>query len=38
MKFLYAAYLSTWVIHLSYVGVLLLRYVRLKHEFEELKK
>jgi hypothetical protein len=38
MKFLYAAYISTWVIHLSYVGVLLLRYVRLKHEFEELKK
>jgi hypothetical protein len=38
MNFLYAAYISTWIIHLSYVGILLRRYLRLKHEFEELKK
>ena len=38
MNFLYAAYISTWIIHLSYVGILLRRCLRLKHEFEELKK
>jgi len=38
MNFLYAAYISTWIIHLSYVGILLRRYLRLKHEVEELKK
>jgi hypothetical protein len=38
MRFLYAAYFSTWVIHLSYAGILLRRYVRLKNEGAELKR
>lgn len=38
MKFLYAAYISTWIIHLSYAGILVRRYVRLKNEAAELKK
>jgi hypothetical protein len=38
MKFLYAAYISTWVIHLSYAGILLRRYICLKNEIAELRK
>jgi hypothetical protein len=38
MKFLYAAYISTWIVHLSYAGFLLRRYVRLKNDAAELKK
>jgi CcmD family protein len=38
MTYLYAAYVATWVIHIGYLGSLLLRYTRLKSEIENLKK
>jgi len=38
MNYLYAAYAATWIIHISYLGVLVRRYTRLRHEIEELKK
>jgi len=38
MRFLGAAYIATWIIHLSYAGILLRRYVRLKNEAAELEK
>jgi len=38
MNFLYAAYAATWIIHITYLGILVLRYQRLKVEIEELKK
>jgi hypothetical protein len=38
MRFLYAAYIATWIIHLSYAGILLRRYDRLKNEAAELEK
>jgi CcmD family protein len=38
MNFLYAAYAATWVIHLTYLGTLLRRYLRLRKEVEEVKR
>jgi hypothetical protein len=38
MNFLYAAYTATWVIHITYLGILLRRYQRLQREIEALKK
>ena len=38
IKFLYAAYAITWVIHLVYVGTLARGYKRVKEELEELRK
>jgi len=38
MTYLYAAYAATWVIHVSYLGWLARRYVRLRQEIDELKK
>jgi CcmD family protein len=38
MNFLYAAYAATWIIHIVYLGILVLRYKRLSREIEELKK
>jgi CcmD family protein len=38
IKFLYAAYVATWTIHLLYVGSLVRRYRRLKQDLSELKK
>jgi CcmD family protein len=37
MKYLYAAYAATWIIHLSYLCILGMRYRRLKHETEDVK-
>ena len=37
MNYLYAAYLATWAIHISYLSTLLRRYTRLRNEIEELK-
>jgi len=37
MSYLYAAYIATWVIHLSYIGSLVRRYNRLRKEIQELK-
>jgi CcmD family protein len=38
MNFLYAAYAATWIIHISYLGILARRYRRLQREIEELQK
>jgi len=38
MTYLYAAYIATWLIHIGYLGRLLLRYMRLGGEIEKLRK
>jgi CcmD family protein len=38
MNYLYAAYAATWLIHITYVAILMRRYSRLRHEIEELNK
>jgi CcmD family protein len=38
MKFLYAAYTITWLIHIGYLGIIRARYKRLEREIEELNK
>jgi len=38
MKFLYAAYAITWLIHIAYLGTVAARYTRLQREVEELNK
>jgi CcmD family protein len=38
MSFLYAAYAATWIIHISYLATLLLRYRRLRKQIVELRK
>jgi hypothetical protein len=38
VKFLYAAYIATWAIHITYILVLARRFSRLKAEAAELKK
>jgi CcmD family protein len=38
MNFLYAAYAATWIIHITYLGLLVRRYSRLRNEIEQLKK
>lgn len=37
-KFLYAAYIATWLIHIFYVGTLVRRYSRLRQQMKELGK
>ncbi len=38
MNFLFAAYAATWMIHITYLGYLVRRYSRLRHEIKELTK
>jgi hypothetical protein len=38
MTYLYAAYAATWIIHITYLGILARRYSRLRKEIQELKK
>jgi CcmD family protein len=38
VKFLYAAYIATWVIHGTYIGSLVRRYSRLRRRREELDR
>jgi CcmD family protein len=38
MKFLYAAYAATWIIHILYLGAIVRRYTRLRREIDELKR
>jgi CcmD family protein len=38
LKFLYAAYTATWLIHAFYVGSLLRRYRRLRRQMKDLGK
>lgn len=36
LKFLYAAYTATWLIHIFYIGSLVRRYARVRKEMKEL--
>ena len=38
IKFLFAAYIATWLIHLLYIGSLVRRFSRLRQQFKELGK
>jgi CcmD family protein len=38
LKFLFAAYLATWVIHAIYLGTLVRRFSRLRQQLKELGK
>ncbi len=38
LKFLYAAYAATWLIHACYIGSLVRRFSRLRREMKELGK
>jgi CcmD family protein len=38
IKFLFAAYIATWVIHAFYIGSLVRRFSRLRRELKELGK
>jgi CcmD family protein len=38
IKFLFAAYIATWVIHGVYLGRLIRRYSRLRQQLKELGK
>ena len=38
IKFLYAAYIVTWLIHIAYLGSLVRRYRRLRQQLKELGK
>lgn len=38
MSYLYAAYAATWIIHITYLGILARRYGRLRKEIEGLQK
>jgi CcmD family protein len=37
IKFLFAAYIATWVIHGVYLGSLVRRFGRLRHQLKEMK-
>lgn len=38
VKFLFAAYIATWVIHLFYIGTIIRRFGRLRQQLRELGK
>jgi len=38
IKYLYAAYAATWIIHAFYLGTLVRRYSRLRQQLKELGK
>jgi CcmD family protein len=38
VKFLFAAYIATWVIHALYIGSLVRRFSRLRQQLKELGK
>ncbi|MGA2856339.1 MAG: CcmD family protein [Candidatus Sulfotelmatobacter sp.] len=38
LKFLFAAYIATWVIHAFYLGTLVRRFGRLHRQLQELGK
>lgn len=38
IKFLFAAYIATWLIHGFYLGTILRRFSRLRHELKELER
>jgi CcmD family protein len=38
VKFLFAAYIATWVIHLFYIGTIARRFSKLRQQLKELGK
>lgn len=38
IRFLFAAYIATWVIHAFYLGTLVTRFKRLRQQIKELGK
>jgi len=38
LKFLYAAYIATWTIHLFYIGTLVRRFSRLRRDLADLRQ
>jgi CcmD family protein len=38
MSYLYAAYAATWIIHMVYLGSILMGYRRLQREIEDMAK
>jgi CcmD family protein len=38
VKFLFAAYIATWVIHLFYIGTIVRRFSKLRQQLRELGK
>jgi CcmD family protein len=38
IRFLFAAYVATWVIHLFYIGTLVSRFRKLRQQLRELGK
>jgi CcmD family protein len=38
MKYLYAAYVATWLIHVGYLSSLFLRYKQLQREIQDLRR
>jgi CcmD family protein len=38
VRFLFAAYVATWVIHLFYIGTLVRRFSKLRQQLRELGK
>ena len=38
LKFLFAAYIATWVIHSFYIGTLVRRFSKLRQQLKELGK
>lgn len=38
IRFLFAAYIATWVIHLFYIGTLVTRFSKLRQQLRELGK
>ena len=38
VKFLFAAYMATWVIHLFYIGTIVRRFSKLRQQLRELGK
>lgn len=38
VKYLYAAYAATWIIHAFYLGTLVRRYSRLRQQLKDLGK
>ena len=38
IKFLFAAYIAVWVIHAFYLGTLVLRFISLRRQLQELGK
>ena len=38
IKFLFAAYIATWVIHVGYITYLVRSFKKLRHELKEITK